>query len=77
MKNKIQEETTDNTLKDLENIQDFLYRNFKDPDKYDDKRPVSNQLAKLYGTAKTHLEDVTSQKLKCRQIIVQMRTFTY
>ena len=40
MKNKIQEETTDNTLKDLENIQDFLYRNFKDSDKYDDKRPV-------------------------------------
>ena len=45
------------------------------------EQSVSNQPAKLYGTANTHefenLEDITPQKLKCRPIIDQMGTFTY
>ena len=81
IKNKIYEETADNTLKDLKNLQEFLYRNFKDYENYDDMRPVSNQLAKLYGTAKTHkfedLKDITPQSLKCHPIIDQTGTFTY
>ena len=81
IKNKIYEETADNTLKDLKNLPEFLYRNFKDYENYDDMRPVSNQLAKLYGTAKTYksedLKDITPQNLKCRPIIDQMGTFTY
>ena len=43
-------------------------------------RPVSNQLAKLYGTDKTfkfeNLKDITSQNLKCCPIIDQTGTFT-
>ena len=81
IKNKIYEETTDSTLKDLKNFQDFLYRNFKDYENYDEMRPVSNQPARLYGTAKTHkfenLKDITPQNLKCRPIIDQIGTFTY
>ena len=81
IKNKIYEETTDNTLKDLKNFQDFLYRNFKDYENYDEMRPVSNQPARLYDTAKTHkfenVKDITPQNLKCRPIIDQTGTFTY
>ena len=44
-------------------------------------RPVSNQLAKLYDTVKTHkfedLKDITTQSLKCHPIIDQTGTFTY
>ena len=44
-------------------------------------RPVSNQLAKLYGTAKTHkvqnLKNITPQNLKCCPIINKTGTFTY
>ena len=44
-------------------------------------RPVSNQPAKLCGTAKTHkfenLKDITQQNLKYRPIIDQTGTFTY
>ena len=36
------EETTDNTLKDLKISQEFLYRNIKDYENYDDMRPVSS-----------------------------------
>lgn len=42
IKNKMYEETTDNTLKDLKIFQDFLYRNIKDYENYDDMRPVSS-----------------------------------
>ena len=81
IKNKIYEETTDNTLKDLKNFQDFLYRNFKDYENYDEMRPVSNQPARLYGTAKTHkfenLKDIAPQNLKCRPIVDQTGTFTH
>ena len=38
IKNKLHEETADNTLKDLKNFQEFLYRSFKDFENYDDMR---------------------------------------
>ena len=44
-------------------------------------KPDSNQLARLYGTAKTHkfecLEGITIANLKFRPIIDQTGTFTY
>ena len=44
-------------------------------------RSVSNQPAKLYGTAKTHkftnLKNITPQNLKCRPFIDQTGIFTY
>ena len=44
-------------------------------------RLVSNQLAKLHGTAKTHksenLKDTTPQNPNCRPIIDQTGTFTH
>ena len=62
-------------------IQGSPYRKFKDYENYDDMRPVRNQSAKLYGTAKTHkiknLEDIIQLHHKCCPIIDQMRTFTY
>ena len=68
-KKYIYEETADNTLIELKNFQDFLYRDLKDYKNYDDMKPVSNQLAKLYGTAKIdkseNLRNITSQKHKC------------
>ena len=61
-------ETTDNTLKELSQFQDFLYRNFHNHERYEDMKPDSNQPARLYGTAKTHkfetLEDITVANLK-------------
>ena len=47
-------ETTDNTLKELSQFQDFLYKNFHNYKRYKDVQPDSNQAARLYGTAKTH-----------------------
>ena len=48
----------------MKNFQDFLYRDLKDYKNYDDMKPVSNQLAKLYGTAKIdkseNLRNITS-----------------
>ena len=38
IKNKLHEETADNTLKDLKNFQEFLYRSFKDLENYYDMR---------------------------------------
>ena len=74
-------ETTDNTLKELSQFQDFLYGNFHNYERYKDIQPDSNQLAHLYGTAKTHkfetLEDITIVNLKFRPIIDQAGTFTY
>ena len=56
-------ETTDNTLKELSQFQDFLYRNFHNYKCYKDMKPDSNQPECLYGTAKTlkfeTLEDIT------------------
>ena len=64
IKKYIYEKATGNTIKDLKH-NEFLYRNIEDYENYDDMRPVSSQLAKLYGTSKTHkfenLEDITPQ----------------
>ena len=61
-------ETTDNTFKELSRFQDSLYKNFCNYEGYRDMQPDSNQLARLYGTAKTHkfetLEDITVANLK-------------
>ena len=43
--------------------------------------PTSNQPARLYGTAKTHIftspDIITSEKLKFRPITAQTGTYTY
>ena len=79
------ETTTDCTLSDLKSFQDFLYRNFsKNPSTTLDHtqiRPVSNQPARLYATAKTHkFEDhklITTENLKLRPIISTCGTYFY
>ena len=49
--------TMDTTHKDLEKFQSFLYRNFKSHPSYNNMRPVSNQPARFFRTAKTHKFD--------------------
>ena len=79
------ETTTDSTLSDLSSFQDFLYRNFgKNASPtldYTHIRPVSNQPARLYATAKTHkFEDhnqITTDNLKLRPIISTCGTYFY
>ena len=46
------EMTTDTTQENLENFHSFLCRNFKSHPKYNDMRPVSNQLERFFATAK-------------------------
>ena len=79
-KKYIYEETVNSTLIELKNFQDFLYGDLKDYKNYDDMKPVSNQLAKLYDAAKTdkseNLRNITSQKHKCCWNIDQTGTFT-
>ena len=59
-------------LSDLKLFQDFLRRNFKPYEKYEKVRPVANQPAKLFATAKTHkynnIEDINVEKLKFKII---------
>ena len=45
-------ETSDTTHTDLNHFQDLLYRYFKDKKCYDEMRPLSNQPAWFYITAK-------------------------
>ena len=74
-------ETTDNTLKELSQFQDFLYRNFHNCEGYNDVKLDRNQPALLYRTTKTHkfetLEDITVANMKFRPSIDQTGTFTY
>ena len=71
--------TNDKTHEDLEKFQHFLYRNFKNHLKYSDMRPVSNQPARLFATAKTHKFDdhslINLDDLKFRPIIDQSNTY--
>ena len=46
-------ETVDSTHKDLKHLQDFLYRHFHKTKYCDGMRPVSNQPAQFFTTAKT------------------------
>ena len=74
-------ETTNNTLKELSQFQDFLYGNSHNYERYKDTQTDSNQSVRLYRTAKTHkfqtLENITVANLKFRPIIDQTGTFTY
>ena len=81
IKYSIYKETIDTTLHDLKLFQDFLYRNFKYYKDYEKIRPVSDRLARLYASAKTHkfdnVNDVTLDQLKFRPIMDQTGTYTY
>ena len=59
----------------------FLYRNFYNYENYHKMYPLSNQPAKLYGTAKTHkfkdIKEITKEQIKFRPIIDQPDTYTY
>ena len=74
-------ETTDNTLKEISQFQDFLYKKFHNCKRYKDMQPDSHQTACIYRTVKTHkfetLQDITAANLKFRPIIDQTGTFTY
>ena len=73
--------TEDSTHKDLKNFQQFLYNNFRDHKEYEKMRPVSNQPARLFATAKTHkfqsFDDITLEDLKLRPIVDQTGTHTH
>ena len=73
--------STDNTLKELSQFQDFLHRNFHNYERYKDMKPDSNQPARLHGTVKTHifetLKDITVGNLKFWPINDQTGTFIY
>ena len=47
-------ETNDNTIKELSQFQDILYRNFHNYERFEYMQPDSNQPARLYETNKTH-----------------------
>ena len=72
---------TDSTINDLQNFQNFLYRNFGKYEHYDKMRLISNKPANLYGTAKTHkfsnIDEIEEHLLKFRPIIDQTGTTTY
>ena len=72
--------TVDSTHKDFKHFQEFLYRHFYKM-KYDGMRPVSNQPACFFATAKTHklnaIEDINIKDLKLRPIIDQTGTYIY
>ena len=72
--------TEDSTHRDLHNFQQFLYRNFQKHEHYEKMRPISNQPARFFATAKTHkfksFDDITLEELKLRPIIDQTGTHT-
>ena len=74
-------ETVDNTHQDLKHFQNFLYRHFYKTEYYDKIRPISNQPARFFATAKSHkfnkIEDINIQDLKLRPIIDQTSTYIY
>ena len=74
-------ETVDNTHQDLKHFQNFLYRHFYKTEYYDKMRPISNQPARFFATAKTHkfnkIEDINIQDFKLRPIIDQTGTYIY
>ena len=74
-------QTVNNTHKDLKHFQDFLYRHFYETKYYDGMRPVSNQPARFFATAKTHkfdtIEDINVKDLNLRPITDQTGTYIY
>ena len=81
IKNRIYAETDDTTMQDLKRFQEFLRRNFKKYEHYNEMYNKSNEPAKMYGTAKTYKFESTNNieltKLKFRPIIDQTGTYTY
>ena len=73
--------TYDKTHEDLEKFQHFLYHNFTNHSKYSDMRPVSNQPARFFATAKTQKFDdhslIDLDDLKCRPVIDQSNIYSY
>ena len=65
-------EENDNTLEELKSFQSFFYRNLGKHEKYKEMRSISSQPARLFSTAKTHIND-----LKLRPIIDQTGTHLY
>ena len=74
-------ETVQNTQQDLKHFQNFPYRDFYKTEYYDKMRPISNQPARFFETAKTHkfdkIEVINIQDLKLRPIIDQTGTYIY
>ena len=62
------EETEHNILKELESVQSFLYRHFKDTSYYKQMLPSLNQPARFFASSKTHkfdnLSDINVTNLK-------------
>ena len=81
IKDKKYTNTEDTILKDLKNFQSFLYRNFKDHEKYKDMYPTSHQASRFFSTAKTHkfenINDINLKDLKLRPIIDQAGSCFY
>ena len=73
--------TSDNTLQELKQFQNILYRNFKNYEHYDKMFPSSNQPGQIYGTAKTHkfneIKNIDMDSLNLRPIFSQVGTCTY
>ena len=69
---------SDNTHQDLKHFRNFLYRHFYKTEYYDKMRPIFNQPARFFATAKTHkfikIEDINIQDLKLSPIIDQTGT---
>ena len=76
---KESKKSADTTHAGLKHFQDFRYRHFKDIRCYDEMRPVSNQPARFFVTAKTRkvksLEELNVDQLKLRPIIDQTGTY--
>ena len=72
-------ETVDSTHKDLKQFQDFLYRHFYRTKYFDGMRPISNQPARFFATAKMHkfdtIQDINIKDLKLRPIRDQTGTY--
>ena len=72
---------SDNTHQDLKHFQNFLYSHFYKTEYYDKMRPISNQPARFFATAKTHkfikIEDINTQNLKLSPITDQTGTCIY
>ena len=72
-------ETVDSTHKDLKQFQDILYRHFYKTKYFDGMRPISNQPARFFATAKMHkidtIQDINVKDLKLRPIRDQTGTY--
>ena len=81
IKNGTYAEAGDTTMQDLKRFQDFLRRNFRKYEHYNEMYLECNEPAKMYGTAKTHkfgrTDNIEIKKLKFRLIIDQTGTYTH